>query len=78
MPKRLNKEDSHTSENVRLLKSALENQFVGVEVVLLDERFTSKMASASMHTAGASKKQKQQKGLVDMVSATLILQSYLG
>lgn len=78
MPKRLNNEDSHVSENVRLLKVALEKQFIGIEVLLLDERFTSKMASASMHTAGASKKQKQQKGLVDKVSATIILQSYLG
>lgn len=78
MPKRLNNEDSHVSENVRLLKGALEKQFMGVEVVLLDERFTSKMASASMHSAGASKKQKKQKGLVDKVSATIILQSYLG
>lgn len=78
MPKRLNNEDSHVSENVRLLKNALEKQFMGVEVVLLDERFTSKMASASMHSAGASKKQKKQKGLVDKVSATIILQSYLG
>jgi putative Holliday junction resolvase len=78
MPKRLNNEDSHVSENVRLLKDALEKQFMGVEVVLLDERFTSKMASASMHSAGASKKQKKQKGLVDKVSATIILQSYLG
>ena len=77
MPKRLNNEDSHVSENVRLLKEALEKQFMGVEVVLLDERFTSKMASASMHSAGASKKQKKQKGLIDKVSATIILQSYL-
>jgi len=78
MPKRLNNQDSHVSENVRLLKTALEKQFVDVEVLLLDERFTSKMASASMHSAGASKKQKKQKELVDKVSATIILQSYLG
>ena len=78
MPKRLNNEDSHVSENVRLLKSALEKQFPAIEVILLDERFTSKMASASMHTAGASKKQKKEKGLVDKVSATIILQSFLG
>lgn len=78
MPKRLNNEDSHISENVRLLKEALETKFAGMEVVLMDERFTSKMASATMHAAGASKKQKQQKGLVDKVSATIILQSFLG
>ena len=77
MPKRMNNEDSHISENVRLLKVALEEELSGVEVVLYDERFTSKMASQSMHMAGATKKQKGQKELVDKVSATLILQSYL-
>lgn len=77
MPKRLNNQDSHISENVRLLKSALEKQFEGMEVVLIDERFTSKMASASMFSAGASKKQLKEKELIDKVSATIILQSYL-
>lgn len=78
MPKRLNNEDSHVSENVRLLKSALEKQFAGIEIILIDERFTSKMASASMYSAGASRKQQKQKELIDKVSATIILQSYLG
>lgn len=77
MPKRLNNEDSHITENVRLLKQALENQFPDVEVVFIDERFTSKMASESMFTAGATKKQRKEKGLIDKVSATIILQSYL-
>lgn len=77
MPKRLNNQDSHITENVRLLAEALKNQFVGIDVVLLDERFTSKMASQSMYTAGATKKQRKEKGLIDKVSATIILQSYL-
>ena len=77
LPKRLNNEDSHITQNVYLLKEILEKQFILVKVVLIDERFTSKMASQSMHNAGATKKQKKQKGLVDKVSATIILQSYL-
>ena len=77
LPKRLNNEDSHVTENVRLLKEAVENKFPLLTVVLLDERFTSKMASSAMHTAGATKKQKKEKGLIDKVSATIILQSYL-
>jgi putative holliday junction resolvase len=77
MPKRLNNQDSHVTENVRLLKEALEKQFPIMEVVLIDERFTSKMASESMFTAGASKKQRKEKGLIDKVSATIILQSFL-
>ncbi len=77
MPKRLNNEDSHVSENVRMLKTAIETQFPQMEVVLVDERFTSKMASASMYSAGATKKQQKEKGLIDKVSATIILQSFL-
>jgi putative Holliday junction resolvase len=77
LPKRLNNEDSHVTENVRLLKEALEKQFDDVKVDLMDERFTSKMASESMFAAGATKKQRQEKGLVDKVSATIILQSYI-
>lgn len=77
LPKRLNNEDAHVTQNVLLLKEALDKEFPTIQVVLLDERFTSKMASQSMHTAGATKKQKKQKELVDKVSATIILQSYL-
>lgn len=77
LPKRLNNDDAHITQNVYLLKEALEKEFILVNVVLIDERFTSKMASQSMHTAGATKKQKKQKGLIDKVSATIILQSYL-
>ncbi|XOV67721.1 MAG: Holliday junction resolvase RuvX [Fluviicola sp.] len=77
MPKRLNNEDAHITQNVLLLEEALKKQFPLVQVLLEDERFTSKMASAAMHTAGASKKQKREKGLIDKVSATIILQSYL-
>ena len=77
LPMSLSNDNTHVSQNVRLLKSAIENAINGVEVYLIDERFTSKMASQSMHTAGASRKQKRDKKIVDKVSATLILQSFL-
>ena len=77
LPKRLNNEDSHITQNVHLLKEALEKELSNVKIVLYDERFTSKMASQSMNAAGASRKQKQEKGLIDKVSATILLQSYL-
>ena len=76
-PKRLNMEDSHISENVRMLKTALEEQFPILKVEMMDERFTSKMAAQSLIDGGVSKKKRKQKGLVDEVSATLILQSYM-
>jgi putative Holliday junction resolvase len=76
-PKRLNNEDSSITQNVRLLKEALENNFPTLKIVLMDERFTSKMAFQTMIDSGLSKKQRQNKALIDEISATIILQSYL-
>lgn len=77
LPKRLNDRDTHITENVRMLKTVLEKKYPMVSVHLEDERFTSSMASEAIHLAGASKKQKKDKGLIDKVSATIILQSFL-
>lgn len=76
-PKRLNMEDSHSSQNVRLFKEALDKQFPDLSIVMMDERFTSKMAMQSLIIGGVSKKKRQQKELIDEVSATIILQSYM-
>lgn len=76
-PKRLNTEDTHISENVRMFKKALEEQFSTLKIDMVDERFTSKMAAQSLIDGGVSKKKRKEKGLVDEVSATLILQSYM-
>jgi putative Holliday junction resolvase len=76
-PKRLDASDSHITQNVRLLKEAVQKNFPGVTVNLLDERFTSKMASAVIAQSGLKKKDREQKGLIDTVSAAIILQDYL-
>ncbi|WP_300665054.1 Holliday junction resolvase RuvX [Fluviicola sp.] len=76
-PKRLDASDSHITQNVRLLREAVQKNFPGVLVNLLDERFTSKMASAAIAQSGLKKKDREQKGLIDTVSATIILQDYL-
>lgn len=76
-PKRLDTSDSHITQNVRLLREAVQKNFPGVLVSLLDERFTSKMASAVIAQSGLKKKDREQKGLIDTVSATIILQDYL-
>jgi len=76
-PKRLNNTDTHISENVRLFKNALELNFPGIKVVSFDERFTSKLASQSISMMGKNKATHQSKGLIDKVSATILLQSYL-
>jgi putative Holliday junction resolvase len=59
------------------LKEALEKQFSTIQIHLLDERFTSKMAFQTMIDSGLSKKQRQNKGLIDEISATIILQSFM-
>ena len=51
--------------------------FPTVNVFRLDERFTSKMASFFISQSGKSKKKRQDKGLIDKVSATIILQNFL-
>ena len=52
-------------------------EFPQIEVHRFDERFTSKMASFFISQSGKSKKQRQQKGFIDKVSATIILQNFL-
>lgn len=76
-PKRLDTSDSHITENVRLLHQTLATVFPLVQIVLLDERFTSKMAAATIAQSGLKKKEREQKGLIDEVSATILLQDYL-
>ncbi len=48
-----------------------------IEVFRLDERFTSKMASYFISQSGKSKKKREEKGLIDRISATIILQNFL-
>jgi putative Holliday junction resolvase len=76
-PKRLNNEETHITQNVYLLKEALEKEFPVQKIELVDERFTSKMAMQSMIDGGLKKKQRQEKGALDSISATIILQSYM-
>ncbi len=51
--------------------------FPQIKINRFDERFTSKMASFFISQSGKSKKERQQKGLIDKISATLILQNFL-
>jgi putative Holliday junction resolvase len=55
----------------------LKKTFPGKEVYLMDERFTSKIAQQTLISGGVKKKDRQNKALIDSVSATIILQSFL-
>jgi putative Holliday junction resolvase len=76
-PKRLDNSLFEINQNIDLLIEALKKGFPSCEIVQIDERFTSKMASQVISQSGKSKKERQDKSLIDKVSATLILQSYL-
>jgi putative Holliday junction resolvase len=76
-PKNLQNQDTHISENVRMLKEVLVKQFPTCKIQMIDERFTSKMAFQSMIDGGMNKKQRRDKGTIDQISAAIILQSYL-
>jgi putative holliday junction resolvase len=68
------------SESIRYINPFLkqfQKKFPEVKLELVDERFTSKIAFQSMIDAGLKKKDRQNKELVDGVSATIILQHYL-
>ena len=56
---------------------AFERRFPDIPVIKVDERFSSKMAFQTMIDSGLRKKARQNKGLVDEISATILLQSYL-
>jgi len=57
--------------------SVFEKEFPDKKINRLDERFTSKMASYFISQSGKNKKQRQEKGLIDKVSATILLQNFL-
>ena len=57
--------------------STFEKEFPDKKINRVDERFTSKMASFFISQSGKNKKQRQEKGLIDKVSATIILQNFL-
>lgn len=77
MPKTLKNEDSETAPLVRKFVELLEKAFPDKPVHLVDERFTSKMAMQAMIAGGMKKKDRQEKGNVDKISAAIILQSFL-
>ena len=68
---------SEIETEIQKFISSFEKEFPDKKISRLDERFTSKMASFAISQSGKSKKQRQQKGLIDKVSATIILQNFL-
>ncbi|MDV7187318.1 Holliday junction resolvase RuvX [Lutibacter sp. TH_r2] len=76
-PKQMNNQHSESEQFIKIFIEKLKSTFPKIEVVRVDERFTSKMAFQSMIDGGLKKKQRQNKALIDEISATIILQTYL-
>ncbi|MBS9461552.1 Holliday junction resolvase RuvX [Flagellimonas sp. 389] len=77
LPKQMDNTPSESEELIQVFLNKLSARFPKIKVERQDERFTSKMAFQSMLDSGMKKKKRQNKALVDEISATLILQAYL-
>ena len=76
-PKQMNGLPSQSAEMIEKFVADFKLKFPEKEVTRVDERFTSKLAFQSMIDGGLSKKQRQNKALIDEISATIMLQDYL-
>ena len=76
-PVKLNNEPSESVKYINPFIRKLKIRFPGVPVHLVDERFTSQMALKTMIEGGLKKKERQNKSIIDMISASIILQSFL-
>lgn len=68
---------SQSAQHIVGFMRKLKKVYPAIPVVEIDERFTSKMASSIIAQSGIKKQKRQEKGLVDTVSATIILQTYM-
>jgi putative holliday junction resolvase len=76
-PVKMNNQPSETVNYINPFIKKLEKKFPEKHINLIDERFTSQMALRTMIDGGVKKKKRQDKSMVDKISASIILQSYL-
>lgn len=72
--------DNTPSESMKLIEpfvTALREAFPNKEIARIDERFTSKMAFQTMIDSGLKKKDRRNKGTIDQIAATIMLQDYM-
>lgn len=76
-PTHLDDSPTHATAHVERFIGVLQKQFPQIPVQPVDERYTSKMAKDAMLEMGLKKSQRRNKGLVDEIAATIMLQEYL-
>ncbi|RXK80548.1 Holliday junction resolvase RuvX [Filimonas effusa] len=76
-PKNWDESDTHATPLVNAFVNKFKKDFPAMPVTMVDERYTSKMASQAMVEMGMKKKDRQVKGNVDQIAATIMLQEYM-
>lgn len=76
-PKQMNGQPSESAPMINAFVEQFQKTFPNIKVIRVDERFTSKMAMQTMIDSGLGKKQRQNKALLDEISATIMLRDYL-
>ena len=69
--------ENDSTSMVQAFINRLQKNFPNLHIIKLDERFTSEIAKKSIIDSGVSRKKRKQKGLIDSVAATIILQNFL-
>lgn len=77
MPRTLRNEAAENAKYVNIFAKQCAQKFPHIPIIFVDERFTSTIAHQTMRAAGLKKTDRQNKELVDTISATIILQSYM-
>ena len=77
MPTNWDDSDTHATPLVRKFIEQFKKAYPAIPIKEVDERYTSKLASQAMLQMGLKKKQRRQKGLVDEIAATIMLQEHL-
>jgi putative Holliday junction resolvase len=76
-PRQMNYEHSENMDRVRQFRKLLQESFPDIEIRFVDERFTSVLAHRAMLEGGLKRQARRNKALVDEISATIILQTWL-
>lgn len=76
-PKQMNNTDSQSMQYITPFITGLKRKFPHIPIEMYDERFTSIIAQKALIEGEASKKKRQEKGIVDTMSAVIILTSYI-
>ncbi len=76
-PKNWDESDTHATPLVKAFVKRMQKEFPALPLKMVDERYTSKLASQAMVQMGMKKKDRQKKGNIDQIAAAIMLQEYL-